>query len=47
MAEENVFVGTNCQSFDPSKVQCDKEGNMPIHILECIVTGKQIGRAHV
>jgi hypothetical protein len=31
--EENVFVGTNCQSFDPSKVQCDKEGNMPIHIL--------------
>lgn len=34
MAEEkNVFVGTNCQSFDPSKVQCDKEGNMPIHIL--------------
>ena len=20
--EENVFVGTNCQSFDPSKVQC-------------------------
>ncbi len=34
MAEENVFVGTNCQSFDPSKVQCDKEGNMPIHILD-------------
>ena len=32
--EENVFVGTNCQSFDPSKVQCDKEGNMPIHILD-------------
>lgn len=31
--EENVFVGTNCQSFDHSKVQCDKEGNMPIHIL--------------
>ena len=30
----NVFVGTNCQSFDPSKVQCDKEGNMPIHILD-------------
>lgn len=28
------FVGTNCQSFDPSKVQCDKEGNMPIHILD-------------
>lgn len=23
--EENVFVGTNCQSFDPSKIQCDKE----------------------
>ena len=34
MLEENVFVGTNCQSFDPSKVQCDKEGNMPIHILD-------------
>lgn len=34
MSEENVFVGTNCQSFDPSKVQCDKEGNMPIHILD-------------
>lgn len=34
MAEENVFVGTNCQSFDPSKVQCDKEGNMPIHMLD-------------
>lgn len=34
MAEENVFVGTNCQSFDPSKVQCNKEGNMPIHILD-------------
>lgn len=32
--EENVFIGTNCQSFDPSKVQCDKEGNMPIHILD-------------
>ena len=32
--EENVFVGTNCQSFDPSKIQCDKEGNMPIHILD-------------
>lgn len=32
--EENVFVGTNCQSFDLSKVQCDKEGNMPIHILD-------------
>ena len=32
--EENIFVGTNCQSFDPSKVQCDKEGNMPIHILD-------------
>ena len=32
--EENVFAGTNCQSFDPSKVQCDKEGNMPIHILD-------------
>ena len=32
--EENVFVGTNCQSFDPSKVQCNKEGNMPIHILD-------------
>ena len=45
--EENVFVGTNCQSFDPNKVQCDKEGNMPIHILGGIVTGKQIGRAHV
>ena len=29
-----IFVGTNCQSFDPSKVQCDKEGNMPIHILD-------------
>lgn len=35
--EENVFVGTNCQSFDPSKVQCDKEGNMPIHIQISIV----------
>jgi hypothetical protein len=34
MLEENVFVGTNCQSFNPSKVQCDKEGNMPIHILD-------------
>lgn len=34
MLKENVFVGTNCQSFDPSKVQCDKEGNMPIHILD-------------
>lgn len=34
MAEENVFVGTNCQSFDPSKIQCDKEGNMPIHVLD-------------
>lgn len=35
MAEkENVFTGTNCQTFDPSKVQCDKEGNMPIHILD-------------
>ena len=32
--EENIFVGANCQSFDPSKVQCDKEGNMPIHILD-------------
>ena len=32
--EENVFIGTNCQSFDPNKVQCDKEGNMPIHILD-------------
>lgn len=32
--EENVFVGTNCQSFDPNKIQCDKEGNMPIHILD-------------
>lgn len=32
--EENVFVGTNCQSFDPSKVQCDKEGNISIHILD-------------
>lgn len=34
MTKENVFVGTNCQSFDPSKVQCDKEGNMPIHMLD-------------
>lgn len=34
MIKENVFVGTNCQSFDPSKVQCDKEGNMPIHMLD-------------
>lgn len=34
MTEENVFVGTNCQSFDPSKIQCDKEGNMPIHMLD-------------
>ena len=34
MLEENFVVGTNCQSFDPSKVQCDKEGNMPIHMLD-------------
>lgn len=33
MEENNFIIGTNCSSYDPDQIQCDKQAELPIHLL--------------